>query len=198
MTTMSFEDKVILITGASSGIGAACAEYFAKEGALLSLVGRNQEKFAKVIKKIQENGVEAEHLVISADVSTDAERIISETIEKYGRLDFLINNAGFIIPGSLETLKMQDFDTVMATNLRGAVELTQLAVSHLIKSKGNVINISSIAGIMALEGCLAYSISKAALDKFTKCTGKFILFKKIILFHVFINFNKSLELILHP
>lgn len=107
---MAFSDKIVLITGASSGIGAKCAEYYAKEGAKLALVGRNAEKFESVIEQIKESGVEMEPLVILADVSVDAERIISETIEKYGRLDILINNAGFMIPNQFETMQMADFD----------------------------------------------------------------------------------------
>lgn len=117
---MSFEGKVILITGASGGIGRACAEYFAKEGALLSLVGRNAEKFEKVVEQIKQSGVDAEPLVILADISVDLTRIIKETIEKYGRLDVLINNAAFSIPGTIENTKVEDYDSVMATNVRGS------------------------------------------------------------------------------
>lgn len=107
---MSFEGKVILITGASSGIGRACAEYFAKEGALLSLVGRNAEKFETVLEQITESGVDVKPLVILADISVDFTRIMDETIEKYGRLDILINNAGFSIPSSIENTKIEEFD----------------------------------------------------------------------------------------
>lgn len=129
---MSFKDKVILITGASSGIGAACAEYFAKEGALLALVGRNKVKFEAVVKKIKESGYVFEPLIILADVSTDTNRIIDETIGKYKRLDVLINNAGFTIRGSLENTKIENYDAVMATNVRGVLLLTQSAVPYLI------------------------------------------------------------------
>lgn len=114
---MSFEGKTILITGASSGIGAATAKYFAKEGALLALVGRNEEKFENILEKIKEDGVETEPLVIIADVSIDAERIINETIEKYGSLDILFNNAGFGINGTIDDVKMEDFDAMMNTNV---------------------------------------------------------------------------------
>lgn len=116
---MSFADKVILITGGNSGIGAACAEFFAKEGAKLALCGRSAEKFETVIGQIKGSGVEMEPLVILADVSTDAERIIAETIEKYDRLDILINNAGFAIFDSLDTMSMEDYDAMIGTNVRG-------------------------------------------------------------------------------
>lgn len=107
---MSFTDKVILITGANSGIGQAAAEFFAKEGAKLSLVGRRAEKFESVVANIKNSGIDEEPLIIAADVATDAERIISETIEKYSRLDVLINNAGFLVYGTLEDMKMEDYD----------------------------------------------------------------------------------------
>lgn len=168
--SMSFQGKVVLITGASSGIGAACAEYFAKDGALLALVGRNAEKSATVAKKIQQIGVNVP-LVILADISVDSKRIINETIGKYGRLDILINNAAFSIPGTIENMRVEDFDSVMGTNVRGTVLLTQLAVPYLIVSKGNIVNVSSVVGLRAFEGILAYSMSKAALDQFTRCAA---------------------------
>lgn len=168
---MSFEGKVIIITGSTSGIGAACADYFAKEGALLALVGRNKENSKKVVDKIKAAGVKAEPLEILADVSIDAERIIDETIKKFNRLDVLINNAGFAIRGTIENTKLEDFDAVLATNVRGVLRLTQLAMPHLISSKGNVVNVSSVAGIRPVVTSLAYGMSKAALDYFTRCVA---------------------------
>lgn len=168
---MSFQGKVVLITGASSGIGATCAEYFAKQGALLALVGRNAERSNQVVEKIKESGVEAEPLLILADISVDSERIINETIEKYGHLDILINNAAFSIAGSIETTRVEDFDSMMGTNVRGTFLLTQLAVPHLIASKGNIVNISSVVGLRSFPNFLAYCISKAALDQFTRCVA---------------------------
>lgn len=166
---MSFQGKVVLITGASSGIGTACASYFAKEGALLALVGRNAERSAQVAETIRQSGVKIPPLVILADISIDSKRIISETIAKYGRLDILINNAGFSIPGTIENTRVEDFDSVFGTNVRGTLLLTQLAVPYLIASKGNIVNVSSVVGLRAFEGILAYSMSKAALDQFTRC-----------------------------
>lgn len=168
---MTFKDKVILITGASSGIGAACAEYFAKEGALLALVGRNKVKFENVVKKIKDSGYKSDPLVIIADISTETKRIIDETIGKYKRLDCLIKHAGFSVRGTIENTKIEDYDSIMATNVRGVLLLTQLATPHLIASKGNVVNVSSIAGLRPIQNNLAYCMSKAALDQFTRCTA---------------------------
>lgn len=166
---MSFCEKVILLTGASSGIGAACAEYFGKEGALLALVGRNAGKFELVAERLRSKGIETEPLIILADVSVDAERIISETIEKFGRLDILINNAGFAVFDSLDAMEMTDYDAMMSTNVRAVVQLTKLAVPHLIESNGNIINVSSGLATIAIPHAVAYAISKTMIEQFTKC-----------------------------
>lgn len=161
--------SVILITGGNSGIGAASAEFFAKEGAKLALVGRSAEKFEVLIQRIKENAIEMEPFVILADVSTDAERIIAETIEKYGRIDILINNAGFAVFDTLETMKMEDFDAQMNTNVRGMLELTQLAVPYLIESKGNIVNVASALAAISMPNAIAYAITKTMVEHFTKC-----------------------------
>lgn len=151
------------------GIGAACAEHFAKEGALLSLVGRTASKFEKVINGINESGIEVQPLVILADISVDAKRIVSETIAKYGRLDVLVNNAAFSIPAAIESIQKKHFDAVFATNVWGLIEMTQLSIPHLVKTKGNVVNVSSVVGIRASPGITVYAMSKAAVDHFTRC-----------------------------
>lgn len=168
---MSFSDKVVLLTGASSGIGAETAVYLAKENAQLALVGRSAQKFENVVAKIRETGSEIEPLVILADITVDAERIVSETIDKFGRIDVLINNAGFAIPETLESFQAEHFDGMMATNVRAAIQLTQLAAPHLIEAKGNILNVSSAASLRPFVGYLSYSISKSAMDQFTKCVA---------------------------
>lgn len=166
---MPFADKVILISGASSGIGAACAEYFAEKGALLALVGRRAEKFGNVVEKMKENGIEVEPFIILGDVTVDGERIMSATIERYGHLDILINNAGCTINAPLANMNMEDFDAIMNTNVRGTFELTKFAVPHLIESKGNIVNISSALGTIPMPEMIAYGTSKAMLTQFSKC-----------------------------
>lgn len=166
---MSFDGKVYLITGASAGIGAELAVHLAKEGASLALVGRSTEKFEKLVNRIKDEGVEVEPLIILADVSTDGECIVAETIEKYGKIDVLVNNAGFAIMDSIETFSLDTFDKVMGTNIRGLLFLTHAAVPHLIESKGNIVNVTSCAGNRAFANFLTYSVSKAALEHITKC-----------------------------
>jgi len=168
---MNFTDKVILITGASSGIGAGTAEYFAKRGAQLVLVGRNTANLTKVGERCEFNGKRP--LLITADVTKeqDVARIIADTISAYNRLDVLVNNAGIIGVGSIENTSLEQYDTIMTTNVRSIYHLTMLAVPHLVKTRGNIVNVSSVNGLRAFSGVLAYCVSKAALDQFTRCTA---------------------------
>lgn len=168
---MSFTNKVVLVTGASSGIGAATAKSFSKEGADVAMVGRNEAKLKKVAQECANIGKSP--LVIIADLAKDedADRVIKETVEKYGKLDVLVNNAGLAIFGCLSDGKaVSAYDEIMRVNVRAVIQLTTLATPHLIKTKGNVVNISSVVGKMVLKvpQYLSYAISKAAIDHFTR------------------------------
>ncbi|KAJ8721919.1 hypothetical protein PYW08_004321 [Mythimna loreyi] len=167
---MSFQDKVVIVTGGSSGIGAATAIKFAEEGAKVAIVGRNKAKLDNVAKQC------GNPLVIVADVSKDADikRIISETLKQFGKLDILVNNAGIAHSVSiLAEQAMTVFDNVMSTNLRSVVYLTHLAAPHLVKTKGNIVNISSVAGLRVLaKDTFSYSTSKAGLDHFTRAVAQ--------------------------
>ncbi|CAG9559342.1 unnamed protein product [Danaus chrysippus] len=172
---MNFSDKVVIVTGASSGIGAATAVLFSKEKANVVIVGRNEAKLKTVTAQCEEVGNKP--LVIRADVSDDDEaaRIINETIEKYGKLDILVNNAGFVRTGTIVDNKvLQNFDEMVKTNLRAVINLTQLATPYLIKTKGNIVNISSVAGMRVLSGngFAAYGMTKAALNYFSEASAK--------------------------
>ncbi|XP_038217433.1 3-oxoacyl-[acyl-carrier-protein] reductase FabG-like [Zerene cesonia] len=167
---MSFESKVVIVTGSSSGIGAATAISFAKEGADVVVTGRNEEKLRKVETQCASFG--RSPLVIKADVTNnnDVKKIIEETIKRFGKLDILVNNAGILRNGTLENgdaLKV--YDEVMETNVRAVVNLTNLAAPYLIASKGNIVNVSSVGGRQIRDGdYTAYSMSKAALEHFTR------------------------------
>lgn len=164
---MSFKNKVILVTGASSGIGAEIARHFATLGGKVAIVGRNEKRLNEVAQEIGASAA----LAIVADVVTDTERIINETIKHFGQLDVLVNNAGVLGQGNLATYTDEEFNRIFDTNVRGVIKLTQLAVPHLEKTKGNIVNMSSVAGLRPMKNVLSYCISKAALDQFTQCTA---------------------------
>ncbi|XP_038217432.1 uncharacterized oxidoreductase TM_0325-like [Zerene cesonia] len=166
---MSFKSKVVVVTGSSGGIGAAIAILFAKEGADVVVIGRDDEKLKNVKEQCETYG--RTPLVLKADVSKDddAKKIIAETINTFGRLDVLVNNAGILRMSSfVDGTFLRSFDEINNTNLRAAAHLIQLATPHLIASQGNVINISSVAGrqLVCFE-CTAYGVSKAAMDMLT-------------------------------
>lgn len=159
---------VVLITGASSGIGKDAAIHLAKLAANVVLVGRNTERLADVSSQIISNG-SPNPLVIAADVTKDADQIISKTVEHFGKINILINNAGICTEENIENITIEVFDKVMDTNVKSAIQLTQKAIPYLEKTKGNILNVSSTASIKAVPNSLSYCISKAALDQFTKC-----------------------------
>lgn len=170
---MDFQNKVVLITGSSAGIGAGTAELFAKLGATLVLTGRNEVNLKKVAEKCTVAGA-PKPLTIVADVSVDddVKRIIDTTIKTFKKLDVLVNNAGHLEIGSIEFEHvLQQYDTVMAANIRSVVHLTHLAAPYLISSKGAIVNVSSINGMRAFPDAIAYNVSKAAMDHFTKCVA---------------------------
>ncbi|KAI8125489.1 hypothetical protein FF38_02306 [Lucilia cuprina] len=168
---MDFTGKVVLITGASSGIGAATAETFAKYGANVVIVGRNVENLKATEIKCKDVNAKVNCLPIVADVTTEAEKIINETVSKFQRLDVLVNNAGILASGGLLDIDVEQFDRILNTNLRAVFILTKLAGPLLIKSQGSIINVSSVAGLRSFAGALSYGVSKAALDQFTKCVS---------------------------
>ncbi|KAI5633640.1 enoyl-(Acyl carrier protein) reductase domain-containing protein [Phthorimaea operculella] len=168
---MSFADKVLLVTGASSGIGAATAVLFAKEGANVAIVGRNETKLQNVSAQCEKVGKKP--LVIKADVSNDDEaaEIVNKTVEKFGKIDVLVNSAGISKYGSILSGNILSvYDDVMAVNLRAIINLTTLAAPHLVKTKGNIINISSTGAqlVPKMPAFIPYCVSKAGLEHFSR------------------------------
>lgn len=175
---MNFDEKVILVTGGSSGIGAAAARYLAKLGANVVIVGRNMERLNGVAEDILKDGSSAP-LPIVADITKDTERIIDETIKKFGKLDVLINNAGTMKTGQLSASGIQEYDRMHDVNVRAALKLSQLAVPHLEKTKGNIINVSSMSGLSAHKIVSLYGMTKATVDVMTKYLAVDLASKKI-------------------
>ncbi|KAK4882349.1 hypothetical protein RN001_005668 [Aquatica leii] len=169
---MNFANKVVLITGASSGIGAATAKKFAALGASLALAGRNLENLKKVASECKSEKNPPPFIVTGELTNeSDTKAILESTIKHFGKLDVLINNAGIIETGSIETTTLEQYDRLMNINVRSIYHLTMLAVPHLIQTKGNIVNVSSVNGLRAFPGVLAYCLSKASVDQFTRCTA---------------------------
>lgn len=170
---MQFTGKVVLITGASSGIGAATAKQFASLGASLALTGRNIENLKNVATQCAQQQNASEPFIVTGELTNenDTKRILDDTIKHFGRLDVLVNNAGILETGTVENTNLEQYDRVMNMNVRSIYQLTTLAVPHLVKTKGNIVNVSSVNGIRAFPGVLAYCMSKAALDQFTRCAA---------------------------
>ncbi|XP_026755760.1 3-oxoacyl-[acyl-carrier-protein] reductase FabG-like [Galleria mellonella] len=169
-----FSNKVVLITGASSGIGADTALEFSKLGANLILTGRNKNNLDKVAKQCEEiSPKQLQPLIIIADMNkeNDVDNIIKITIKHFKKLDVLVNNAGILEAGTIETTSLAQYDRVMNTNVRGPYYLTMLATPYLIETKGNIVNVSSVTGLRSFPNVLAYCMSKSALDQFTRCVA---------------------------
>ncbi|CAO4378327.1 unnamed protein product [Caenorhabditis nigoni] len=174
-----FAGKVALVTGSSNGIGRATGILFAQEGAKVTITGRNTQRLEETRQTILKSGIPESHvLAIPADLATEEgqDKLINETVKKFGHLNILVNNAGTAFSDAEGRIGLDqpvsDFDKVMRINLRSVVTLTQKAKDHLIKAKGEVVNVSSIAGgQQAMTGAMYYAMTKSALDQFTRSTA---------------------------
>uniref|UniRef100_A0A914WD97 Uncharacterized protein n=1 Tax=Plectus sambesii TaxID=2011161 RepID=A0A914WD97_9BILA len=165
-----FDGKVIVVTGSSSGIGRGAAVLLAEQGATLTITGRNAEQLEETKKLLLKAGsTEDKILSIIADVTVedDTKRIIAETVNKFGKLDVLVNNAGGAVACDIGQ-PVQVFDNIINQNLRSVITLCQAAIPHLKQTKGNIVNISSIAAFCAMTPMAYYCIAKAGLDQLNR------------------------------
>lgn len=173
------QNKVVIVTGASSGIGRATALTFTKTGSKVIAVGRNEKELAALRDEAVElKGEMKTHLADLKELS-QLERLISDTVDNFGQIDVLVNAAGIIANGTIENTKLDDWDKMMQINLRSVFYLMQLAVPHLEATKGNIVNVSSVAGNRSFPNVLAYCVSKAALDQLTRCAALEMAEKKV-------------------
>jgi len=165
------KNKATLITGASSGIGRATAVKFAQEGARVAIVARRGDVLAEVAEEIRAAGGTSYSIAADVTLPAEIERIVSETAGYFGGIDVLVNAAGIIGTGNIETTKLADWEYMFDINARAPFYLMQRAMPHLIERKGNVVNVSSVTGIRAFPNVVAYCASKAALDQLTHCAA---------------------------
>lgn len=160
---MNFKDKVVLVTGGSRGIGKAIALKFAENGARV-IVTSSKSEGEELIDKFKELGTEGCHLRGDVSKEESVKEVIREAIERFGRIDVLVNNAGIVIPGNLETTTMDDFDKTMDINVKGTFLMSKYAVMEMKNTGGGVIvNIGSVAALKGHIDRMAYCASKGAV-----------------------------------
>ena len=175
-------DKCALITGATRGIGKQIAITLAKQGYNIALNYRKEnEELENTKKEIEEIGVQV--LAVKGDVANfeDCEKFVKQTIERFGQIDVLVNNAGITKDMLLMRMKKEDFEQVIDTNLVGTFNVTKNVVPYMMKARsGRIINISSVVGISGNAGQTNYSASKAGIIGFTKSLAKEIASRNIL------------------
>jgi NAD(P)-dependent dehydrogenase (short-subunit alcohol dehydrogenase family) len=164
-------NKVAIVTGASSGIGRATAVLFARNGADVVALGRNESELNGVRDAARDGDGSVKIHLGDITETSQVDRLVSETVDHFGRIDILVNAAGIIKSGNIENTTLDDWDKMMNINLRSVFYATQKCVPHLEATKGNIVNVSSVTGTRAFPNVLAYCVSKAAIDQLTRCTA---------------------------
>ncbi|MBI3270085.1 MAG: 3-oxoacyl-[acyl-carrier-protein] reductase [Planctomycetes bacterium] len=170
---MNLTGKAAIVTGASRGIGREVALALAERGAAVVCAATNEALLAETVKAVTENGGKA--LAVRADVSlaADADRLAEETMKAFGRIDILVNNAGITRDNLLLRMKEEEWDRVMAVNLKGCFNCTKAVVRPMMKQRaGKIVNVASVIGLMGNAGQANYAASKAGIIAFTKSAAK--------------------------
>ncbi len=158
--------KTVIVTGASSGIGMACAEAFAAHGCRVMLSARQKDKLDNIVIKLKQEGHDVAAFAADVSKEEDCRNLIDETIKQFGQIDVLICNAGISMRAIFKDVDLNVIRKVMETNFWGTVYCTKYALPHLLRSKGSVVGMSSIAGKKGLPGRTGYSASKFAMEGF--------------------------------
>src|SRR5262249_51550843 len=166
-----FKDRVVLVTGASSGIGRACALALGREGASVVVSGRRRDRLDAVAREIESSGGKTHVVAGGVRNVTDAADVVRAGVTAFGGLDGLVNAAGVIGNGSVIDGALDEWKRVLDCNLETVALVTRAAASPLIARKGSIVNISSVASSRPYANLAAYCVSKAAVDMFTRCAA---------------------------
>lgn len=162
------QDKVVLVTGAARGIGLACARRFLDEGARVVLVDRDEAGLQAACAALPADRV----LAVAADASSraDVERTLAASLARFARIDVLVNNAGIVHSAPFLSMAEEDFDRVIASNLKSTFLFGQAVARHMVEQavQGSIVNMSSVNAVVALPDLIAYGASKAAIGQMTK------------------------------
>ena len=165
------EAPVVVITGASSGIGKATAQRLASEGAKVAVTARREDRLRDAVSRIEAAGSEAKAFACDLTSESDRIRLVDAAAAHFGGLDVLVNAAGIIGFGTIEDTTLGAWKRMFEVNVVSIFHLMQLALSHLLPRKGNIVNVSSVNGMRSFPGVLAYCSSKSALDQLTRCAA---------------------------
>ncbi len=166
--TNNIKNKIVVITGASSGIGFSAARMFAREGANIVLAARSTAKLDELAAELKQYDIKI--LTIPTDVSSlsDCRNLIKETVSTLGSIDILVNNAGYTFQGEFNDVELKEYDQILDVNLKAPIRLTKLALPHLLKAEsGRIINVASILGIFPIPTETVYSATKFGLRGFS-------------------------------
>jgi NAD(P)-dependent dehydrogenase (short-subunit alcohol dehydrogenase family) len=168
---MPLTGRIAIVTGATSGIGRAAALRLAADGAAIVAVGRDQAALDGVVAQIAAGGTPA--LAVRTDVTADAApaAIVDAALARFGAIEVLVNAAGIIANGTLESTDDTAWDAMLDVNLRAPFRLMRAAAPHLARSGGAIVNVSSVTGLRAFPGVLAYCVSKSGVDQLTRCAA---------------------------
>ena len=163
---MKLKDKVVIVTGATSGIGEACARSFGLQGAKVAITGRSQEKVNNTLAGLQVEGIDCVGILAEAGDESQNKQMAEEVKEHFGRIDILINNAGISMRALFQDLDLEVFKKVMNTNFWGSVYATKYCLEEIVQNKGSIVAVSSVNGFRGTPARTAYTASKYALNGF--------------------------------
>jgi short-subunit dehydrogenase len=161
-----FKDKVVIITGASSGIGEAIAREFAMNGSKVVLAARSVARLAEIVNELKTSDCEATYIKTDVSIEEECKNLIEKTIEIYGTINILVNNAGISMRATFPEVDLKVLHRLMNVNFWGTVYCTKYALPYLVEQKGSLIGVSSVAGFHGLPGRTGYSASKFAIHGF--------------------------------